>query len=236
MFTSPLRKFASRTLIHGALVAATLSTAGCKDDPGPGKLFDEDGVWELSTFALSGSGTESIANSRQGEFLLMFDEANGFVQTAMCSDDDIDDPTDSECEGITDSMWICSCFGYDFVEDQMAWLQFEAGGTPPVVKVGEEPSAGGAAGGDGSGGDTDSDGGSEGGGGGDEGGQAEGGAHQFAVSEFAGADATFEFSPLPAGIFGSDGVSSKFTFVKKAPSVFDRALEDPDRPPCQPCI
>lgn len=239
MFTSSLRKFASRTLIHGALVATALSTAGCKDEPGPGKLFDEDGAWELSTFALAGSGTEPIASNRRGDFLMKFDEENGVVQTAMCSNDDVDDPTNSECQGFTDARWICQCFAYDFVEDQMAWLEFDAGSTPPMVKVGEEE-AGDAAGAEaGSGGDTDTDGGSGGESGGADAGGEEvpvDGIHQFTVAELAGSNATYDFTPLPAGVFGSDGVVSKYTFVKKAPSVFDIVLEDPDRPSCQPCI
>ena len=238
MVTSSLRTLASRTLIQGALIATALSTTGCKDDPGPGKLFDEDGAWELSTFALEGSGTEAITMSRRGDFLMKFDEENGVVQTAMCSNDDVDDPTNSECEGFTDSMWICQCFAYDFVEDQMAWLAFEAGSTPPMVKVGEieTPDAGDAEAG--SGGDTDTDGAGSDGGEADAGGEEAppSGIHQFSVAEVAGSAATFDFTPLPAGVFGSDGLVSKYTFVKKAPSAFDRALEDTERPTCTPCI
>jgi|GEM_PF-1345686 len=247
MFTSA--RSASRSLFLGALVATALVTTGCKDDPGPGKLFEEEGTWELVQFGLGGTGLEEVQNNRAKNFLLSFDEENMVVQTAMCSNDETDTPANSECAGFNDSRWICQCFAYDFVEEEMAWLEFNAGETPPIVKVGESPSNSGDAGGEG--GDTDTDGGSGGGesgggesggeeGGGDEaGGGDEGGpmaGHQFVLTELAGTSATFDFTPLPAGVFGSDGVASKFIFQKKAASVFDVVLEDPDRPSCQPCI
>ena len=220
-----------RSLASSALIAAALSVTACGDDPGPGKLFEEDGVFELKRFALGGSGLEEVSSQKAKTFFLKFDKEAKVVQSAMCSDDDIDDPTNSECTSITDSMWICQCFGYAFEEDQMAWQAFEAGGTVPIVKVGQEeveedPAAG----------DTDTDGGSGGGeAGGDEPAPA-GGIHQFTVAESAGEAATFDFTPLPAGVFGSDGLTSKFVFQKKAPSLFDPVLDNPDRPVCAPCI
>ncbi len=236
MFASaPRSSSALRTLIRGALVAAALSTSACADDPGPGKLFEEDGVFELKRFALSGSGLETLGSSKSKTFFLKFDEETSVVQTAMCSDDDSDDPTNAECTGLTDSRWICQCFGYAFEEDQMAWQEFEAGGTPPVVKVGqteveeEDPTAA----------DTDTDGGS---GSADAGGEEEeepapaGAIHQFTVAESVGEAATFDFTPLPAGVFGSDGVASKYVFQKRAASLFAPVLENDDRPVCAPCI
>jgi len=226
---APRSSSAFRTLIRGALIAATVHMAACADDPGPGKLFEEDGVFELRRFALEGSGLEEVSGNRAKTFFLKFDEAAGVVQTAMCSNDDIDDPTNSECTGFTDSLWMCQCFGYGFEEDQMAWQGFEAGGTVPIVKVGQEeveedPIEG----------DTDTDGGS--GGGDDEPAPEAGGIHQFTVAESAGEAATFDFTPLPAGVFGSDGLVSKFVFQKKAGSLFAPVLENDERPVCLPCI
>ncbi len=205
--------------------------AACADDPGPGKLFEEDGVFELTRFALSGSGLEELASNKDKTFFLKFDAETAVVQTAMCSNDDIDDPTNSECRGFTDSMWICQCFGYAFEEDQMAWQAFEPGGTVPVVKVGqtdaeEDPAVG----------DTDTDGGTAGGDDGEGEPAPVGGIHQFTVAESAGEAATFDFTPLPAGVFGSDGLVSKFVFQKKARSLFEPVLENEDIPVCQPCI
>jgi len=220
-----------RSLISSALLAAALNMAACADDPGPGKLFEEDGVFELTRFALGGSGLEELSSQKAKTFFLKFDSENKVVQTAMCSNDDIDDPTNSECSGFTDAMWFCQCFGYGFEEDQMAWQEFDAGGTIPVVKVGQEeveedPVEG----------DTDTDGGSGGGdAGGDEPAPA-GAVHQFTVAESAGEAATFDFTPLPEGVFGSDGVVSKFVFQKKAPALFDPVLENDDVPVCAPCI
>lgn len=236
-----VRPSAFRTLIHGALIATALSTAACADDPGPGKLFDEDGVWELETFALEGSGLEQLADLRGGEFLMRFDNENRVVQTAMCANNERATPTNSECEGVADSQWHCRCFAYDFVEEEMAWLEFEAGATPPVVKVGDAEQVDAGGGDEETAGDTDTDGaGEEGGeeGGAEEGGDEApaGGIHQLTVAESASAAATIDFTPLPFEVFGSNGTSSKYTFVKKAGSVFDVVLEDPERPSCQPCI
>lgn len=55
---------------------------------------------------------------------------------------------------------------------------------------------------------------------------------------------TFQFSPLPEGLFGSDGSSSRFIFQRKASSLYNQVLfedqqtdDDPDarRPVCEPC-
>lgn len=236
MFASaPRSSSALRTLFRGALVAATLASFGC-DDEGPGKLFEEDGVWELTSFTLSGTGVEEVSRSRRANFFLKFDNENRVVQTAMCANREAATPGDSECEGFNDSQWFCQCFAYGFEEDQMAWQEFEAGSEPPVVKVGQtEPEA--PAGGDG---DTETDGGSEGGdeegdAGGDEPAPA-GTAHQLSVAEFANIAATYDFTSLPAGVFGSDGTASKFIFQKKADSLFSTVLEGDERPTCQPCI
>ncbi len=233
-----VRSSAFRPLIHGALIATALSTAACADDPGPGKLFDEDGVWELDAFALGGSGLEQLADLRGGEFLMRFDNENRVVQTAMCANNERATPTNSECEGVSDSQWYCHCFAYDFVEEEMAWLEFEAGATPPVVKVGDAQQVDAGGGDEETAGDTDTDGAGEEGGaeeGGDEAPPA-GGIHPLTVAEIAGAAATIDFTPLPLEVFGSNGTTSKYTFVKKAGSVYDVVLDDPERPSCQPCI
>ncbi len=210
-----------------------LVATACADDPGPGTLFEEDGVWELTSLALSGSGLESLSGNRAGTFLMKFDRENDVVQTAMCSNRENSTPQNSECRGFTDSQWYCQCFGYDFVEDEMAWLQFEAGGMPPIVKVGKEPEAADEAGGET---ETDSDGGSDDSGGAPVDPAPEGGVHDLTVAEVVGTAATVDYTPLPAGVFGSDGVSSKFVFQKKAASVFDPVLESEERPGCEPCI
>ncbi|MCR9165396.1 MAG: hypothetical protein ACE37F_35255 [Nannocystaceae bacterium] len=242
MSTAFVRPSAFRTLFHGALVATALSTAACADDPGPGKLFDEDGAWELQSFALEGSGLEQVASARGGELLMRFDNENRVVQTAMCANNERATPSNTECEGVNDSQWFCHCFAYDFVEDEMAWLEFEAGATVPVVKVGDAAQA--DAGGADESGDTDTDTDGSGEEGGDEGGADAGGGdeapadgiHMLTVAEISGAAATIDFTPLPAEVFGSNGTTSKYTFVKKAGSVYDVVLEDPERPSCEPCI
>jgi hypothetical protein len=43
-----------------------------------------------------------------------------------------------------------------------------------------------------------------------------------------------ELRPLPAGVFGSDGVANAFQFVERAASVFDEVYTDPEGA-CLPC-
>lgn len=238
MFASPTS--ALRTLVRGALVATLLTTFGCEEE-GPGKLFDEEGVWELTSFTLSGAGVTDVSRNRAGTFFLKFDTKNRVVQTAMCANREAATPDNSECEGFTDSQWHCQCFAYGFEEDQMAWQEFDAGTEPPKVKVGQTesdpPPSDGAETDEGSGSES---GGGESSGGGEAGGGDEppagGPVHQFTVAEFATIGSTYDFTPLPAGLFGSDGIGSKFVFQKKANSKFDPVLEGDERPTCQPCI
>ncbi len=220
-----------RTLLRGALVATALLTAACGGDDGPGKLFDEDGVWELTQFALEGSGIESVSNTRSANFFLKFDNANRVVQTAMCANRENADPTNSECRGFTDAQWNCQCFGYDFEGDQMAWQQFDAGGEIPVVQVGRAAADDEAP--------AETDGETDGAGAEDDGAAEpapEGSVHEFTVAEVNGVGSTYDLTPLPAGVFGSDGSVSRFIFQAKAPSQFDQVLENDEVPVCQPCI
>lgn len=213
-------------LFRAVLATTALLTAACSEDPGPGTLFDEEGTWALTSYTLTGSGIVSVETSRSRSFLLNFDKANNVVQTAMCATDPLEDPDNASCSASGGAEWFCSCYGYDFEENVMAWQEFQPGNMPPIVKVGESTPAGGG------GGDTDTDGGS----GGDEPVPA-GGVHELNLTEFADIADTYDFTSLPAGIFGSDGAVSKFVFVRRATNLFDRVLDDPDgRPSCQPCI
>ncbi len=250
--SAPRPRLALRTLLWGAFIATSGSIAGC-DDPGPGKLFDEEGTWELTQVSLEGSTFNPIdPNTRSQAFLMQFDAKNKVVQTAMCADNEREGPTDSLCRlSVTSTQWFCSCFAYDFVEDQMAWQQFDAGSVPPEVDLGDLPDPSvpaGSEGGDVSGGAESGGVETDGGGDTDEGeaGDADGGAeepapggpiHQLQVSEVTDIADTYDFTTLPEGIFASDGVASKYIMQRKAPSLFDQVFEDPDgRPPCEPCV
>ncbi len=215
-------RFHVYALATGALVAGAC-LVGCKDEP-PKKLFEEAGVWSLTQHDVDadGSYTNVDFRSRGDAFLLRFDADHRVVQAAMCAANESDDPSTSLCKLEPSSTWFCKCFGYDFVESEMAWREFPAGSTPPEVSIDDAMSGGGG------GGDE-----AEGGSGGVDG--ADGGAAPgtllIQLAEIAGKANTYRFQPLPHGTFGSDGVSSGFVFQQKASSVFEPADEV-----CTPCI
>jgi hypothetical protein len=65
----------------------------------------------------------------------------------------------------------------------------------------------------------------------------ESGDTQIVVEIVEGVAGMHEFSPLPEGVFGSDGVDAAFRFQLVAPSIFDQVFDDPEgRPGCTPCI
>lgn len=216
-----------RVVLGAALVTALLGTA-CKEDPPPGKLFDEDGAWELVQFDLDGSGYTPVVmpgvTVRDEAFLLKLDAKARVAQTAMCAETENQSPENSPCRGaVQDTLWFCHCFAYAFVEDQMQWRQFQPGDTPPKVEF-------------------DADGGSPsgpatGGSGGETGASDPAADTMIQLSEIPGVQGEYEFSPLPIGVFGSDGMVSRFRFQQRVPSIFNQVFEDPDgRAPCQPCV
>lgn len=235
---TPLVTF--RAQASAIALTALVALGGCGDD-GPGKLFEEDGTWSLSAFSLE-SEFQNVSGSREDTFLMRFDEANGVVQTAMCSGSPTDTPENALCSGLAaDAAWHCNCYAYAFENETMVWKEFEAGSTPPEVSIDDASSnAGGDDGGEdtgGSGGETE---GADGGSGdaGAEGGGSTGGTTTITVAEVTGVSSTYQFIPLPTGIFGSNGVSSAYTFQQKANSVFNPVLDSEaseGRPVCEPC-
>lgn len=222
------RLFNRRALASLALIGS-FALGACKaEDPGPGKLFEEDGVFEVTHYSLDGAGLSPINVTNRAEaFLIKFDATENVVQTAMCAEDVDDTPETSLCRLSTSgTQWNCNCYGYAFEESQMAWREFNAGDMPPVVELGEvaEPMMGAT--------DTDTD----GGGAGDDGTVPEGDA-MVNVGEVQNIGDTYTIGPLPVGIFGSDGLSSIYQLQRKAPMNFDQVFADPDgRAVCQPCI
>lgn len=205
------------------LAALGLAAGGCQDDPPTPKLFQEAGVWSVITYDLEGNGGQADVDvmTRRDSFLLQFDNTARVVTTAACIETDADTVADSLCLiNPDDTHWSCRCFGYAFERDQQLWREFNAGDTPPVVMLTDEGEAGDA-------GTSTADGG---GGGGD-------GDTIVQVSEIEDVNSTFNFRPLPEGVFGSNGISSRFVMQKRADSQFDKVYEDPNgRPPCTPCV
>ncbi len=208
--------FRPSLLALGAL--GLVLTGACKEDPPTPKLFAEDGAWSVISYDLEGTGNQLDINdsNRRDAFMLSFDSAEKVVTTAACIEAAGDTVADSPCLlNPNDTYWECQCFAYDFVREEMLWREFNAGDIPPTVSLSAADDQGA---------------GTTGGGGGD-------GDTLINVAEIPDVNSTYNFRPLPDGIFGSDGVASRFVFQKRAPSIFDRAYEDPEgRPGCVPCV
>jgi hypothetical protein len=223
-------------LLYAAASAAILLATACGDDEGPGKLFEEEGSWSLTQYNLDGGGLNSIDNDVRGDaFMLRFNASEKVVQTAMCGETEQDTPGNSQCKLIPqDTSWFCHCYAYAYEDDVMVWREFDAGSTPPEVTI-DDASPGGSsasASASGTGGDTDTDGGGD-----DSAGAPSGDAIRIELAALPNISSTYQFRPLPVGIWGSDGSISSYVLQQKAASVFDQALEDPEgRTSCQPCI
>jgi hypothetical protein len=221
-----------RVVLAAAIVAALLGT-GCKEDPGPGKLFEEDGTYELVSYDLDGSGYTDVRVQNADEaFLMRLDASKKVAQMAMCAENETDDPGSSQCRlsSGTDSFWFCHCFAYAYEENQMQWRQFQAGDAPPKVEFtgegggGPAPTDDTATGGSGGGGETAA---------------VDPAADTIVnLAEIPGVQGEYEFAPLPVGVFGSDGLVARYQFQLRAPSLFDQAIDvDPEgRATCQPCV
>ena len=227
------RNVPHHVLMIGALLAVA-TTGGCKEDEGPGKLFEEDGTWELVQYDI-GDGLAAVdAQNREEAFMLKFDAGQQVVQTAMCAENETQTPTTSLCRLLeNETQWFCRCFAYAYEGDRMLWQEFQPGETPPMVTFTDDGMSSTPPATSGGGGDTDTD----GGGGGETGAAPSGGGTEITVAPFGMISSTYGFRPLPTGVFGSQGASSNFIFSQKARSKFDQVFEDPDgRPSCTPCI
>jgi len=227
------RSLAAKCLVS-SLVATVLLTTGCKEeDTTVPTLFDEDGVWALTRYDIEGEGTANdLLAHRDASFLLNFNKADKVVQTASCvfpgTDDDEEklSPGDTPCGFIDDGTeWQCQCFGYAFEHDEMRWVEFNAGDLPPVVEL-EAAATGGGAGGSGG----------ESGSGGDTAPADTGEGTLMTVSEVPDVNFTFNFRPLPDGVFDSNGTNSRFVMQARGASTFATVLDDPMRPSCAPCV
>ncbi len=229
-------------------VASLVATVGCKEDPPTPKLFEEEGAWSLIRYDLVGDGDISMVNTatRDNAFMLRFDSENNVVTTGACVNEGEGQftPADSSCRASpTETSWQCRCFAYAFENEKMLWREFDAGAVVPEVSFdtaddGSNTPAPGGTGTGGTGGGTADAGGDGADAGADagDGGSADGN-FEVNVAEVNGLAGAYNFLPLPAGVFGSNGTSSRFIFQTKSPLLFDQVFEDPDgRPGCTPCI
>lgn len=205
-----------------AALGLGLTAGACKDDPPTPKLFQEQGTWSVIRYDLDGAELREVDTmTRRDAFMLQFDAAEKVVTAAACIENEGDDVSSSLCLiNPLDTRWDCRCFSYDFVREEQLWREFNPGDIPPEVSLAnaeDEPDGGsgsGSAGGGGGGEDT-----------------------LVNVSEVMDVNSTFNFRPLPEGVFGSDGVVSRFVMQKRADTLFEKVFEDPEgRAPCTPCI
>ncbi len=209
-----------------------IAATACGDEEAPSKLFDEDGAWAVIQYDLGENVEEIDPQTREDAFMLSFDNANRVVTAASCVGLDSDGmpdavtPEDSPCRLLPqDTAWQCRCFAYAFRDDVMQFQEFAAGSMPPRLAFDPllDP---GEVGGDDSGGGSGS-----GGGGGD------GGVAALRVVPIPDRKSTYDFRPLPAGVFGGDGVANHFILKARSNSIFDEVYMDPDgRDSCMRCV
>ncbi len=180
-----------RLVASAALLAVTATLTACPEEDT--RLFDETGVWALEQYSVDGSPYTDIAQNRKNRFLLRFKPDDGVVAAAACHEQNTDvDVNMSNCTNAALSTWTCQCFSYTYDNSRMLWQEFAPGETPPPV---------------GSAGDGETDGGGD-------------GATEVLLAAPEGTSATYQFGPLPAGLFNSDGSASKYVFQIKADSVW----------------
>jgi hypothetical protein len=213
-----------------AILVGCSAISGCKDDPPPKGFFDEQGAWSVVQYDI-GEGLEDIMQmSRQDAFMLSFDTTNSVMTTAACGNEMSGYlPSDSSCRlspQTTD--WQCSCYAYAFQEDVMQMTPFDAGSTPPEVEFDPDLIPGQS----GEGGVDES-----GTGGGESGGMPAGPLTVIRVTAIPERSDTYDFAPLPAGVFGGNGANHHFIVEARSNAIFGEVYDDPDgRPGCEPCV
>jgi hypothetical protein len=196
-------------------LGALLLTSACSKEEETPKLFDEDGVWSLQRYDLSGTDatlTEINVSSRGDSFLLKFDSDLEVVSAAWCGLSESDTPNSSLCRLQPDEAdWYCRCFAYAYEESRMRWVEFDAGRPRPMVELdGAQPAPTG---------ETEE---------GDGGGEETGSGTVINLAEVPTVSSTYDFIPLPQGLFGSNGETSAYRFQRKSPTLFDQVT-------CTPC-
>jgi hypothetical protein len=217
------------TPLHLVSVLALGSALPACSDPPPGKLFDEEGAWSVVQYQLDDGLEDIMAMSRKDAFMLSFDAKANVMTTAACGNEMTGfEPTNSPCRASpSTTSWQCSCFSYAFQEEIMQMVQFEAGKTPPEVEFNADLLPG-QSGGTGSGESTS--GGSGGGGGGT------GALTVIKISAIPERADTYDFTPLPVGVFGGNGANHHFIVETRTPARFEEVFDDPDgRAGCKRC-
>lgn len=178
-----------------AVCAAALS-AGCQEDPKP--LFDEDaGAWVLTLAKVEdGDSIDDLGSAMRSEkFMISYDKAKGLVAAASCNDSmDNQSVKESLCDG-NPTRYACRCFEYEFDLTEMTWIEFLPEGQPMPAEPDEEQQMMGAL--------------------------PFGSAYRIALEAYADFGNTYRYTPLPFGLFDSNGYSSEYVFQVRAKDKFD---------------
>jgi len=216
-----------------AILVAVSAISGCGKDEPPGKLFDEQGAWSVVQYDLGDGPKDVMTMTRANAFMLSFDTENSVMTTAACGDEMSGYlPSDSACRlSPTTTDWQCSCYAYAFQEDVMQMTPFDAGSTPPEVEFDPDliPGQSGEAGGmDESGTGTSGESGAN---------PPAGPLTVLRITAIPERMDTYDFTPLPSGVFGGNGADNHFILEARSTTLFSEVYDDPEgRPPCVPCV
>lgn len=189
-----------RALVASACALTILTAAGCKQEE-PGPLFDEGGSWVLLFFRLADGDLLSDFGSalRQNKYMVYFDKEANIVAAAACNDS-------MGKQGLRESLcdlpkeqggYYCRCFNYEFEEATMTWTEFVPKGQPRPPEPGDEDKDAGVV--------------------------ASGSPVQLEVEEYSPDtyNDTYRFTPLPFGVFDSNGRTSEYVFQARGAAAFD---------------
>ena len=189
-----------RALVATACALPILSATGCKEEE-PSALFDEEGAWVLKLFKLEDGLALSDFGSplRQEKFMLYYDKEAAVVAAAACNDSmGVQGVTASQCDLPKEAGgYYCRCFSYEYDDDTMVWTEFVPDGQPAPPAPTEDELAMGVSAPD---------------------------AGVLIALEAYDPDSTnntYRYTPLPYGLFDSNGASSEYVFQSRGPATFD---------------
>lgn len=188
----------TRALLATACALPILA-AGCQEEPQP--LFDEDGTWVLILFKLADGDEVGDFGSaaRAGKFMINYDAAKQVVAAAMCRDSAGDTSvTSSQCDDHTNpgGTYYCRCFNYEYDLTEMTWTEFVPEGQPAPPEPSDKEKEAGAL--------------------------ESGNPVRVALEEYPNYSNTYRYTPLPFGLFDSDGVTSQFVFQQRGQMEFEK--------------
>ncbi|MDC0717169.1 hypothetical protein [Nannocystis bainbridge] len=193
-----MHKIAPIRALVATACALPILAAGCQEEPLP--LFDEQGTWVLSLFSLEDGDPISDFGSglRQEKYMIFYDKDAKVVATAACSDSMGEQGVKaSQCDLSGEQGYACRCFNYEFDETRMTWTEFVPKGQPKPPEPGEEDIANGAVPPD------------------------QGVRIQLEEYSPDTYNDTWRYTPLPFGVFDSNGVTSQYVFQGRSEASFD---------------